>query len=85
MAARNSVKFGNSVGDKAAIVLWICAEATFWSAASERPHSAKIISKMTPVARWYNFGRASVGTLSAARAESNRSASRGSRRGFDDS
>ena len=29
MAARNSVKFGNSVGDKAAIVLWICAEATF--------------------------------------------------------
>jgi len=31
MAARNSVKFGNSVGDKAAIVLCIYAEASFWS------------------------------------------------------
>src|SRR5271166_4867443 len=46
---------------------------------------AKIISKMTPIARWYIFGRASVGTPSAARAKSNRSASRGSRMGFDDS
>src|SRR5271165_1389044 len=35
---------GNSVGDKDAIVLCICAEASFWSAALERPHSAKIIS-----------------------------------------
>ena len=42
----------------------------------------EIISKMMPIARWYIFGRASVGTPSAARAKSNRSASRGSRMGF---
>ena len=34
------MNFGNSVGNKAAIVLCICAEASFWSAALERPHSA---------------------------------------------
>ena len=83
MASRNSVKFGNSVGNKPAIVLCICAEASFWSAALERPHSAKIISKMTPIARRNILGRASVGTPSAARAKSNRSASKGLSTGFD--
>jgi len=49
-------------------------QATFWSAALERPDSAKIISKMTPIARRNILGRASVGTPSAPRAKSNRSA-----------
>ena len=85
MASRNSVKFVNSVDGKVAIVLRISAEASFWSAGLERPHSAKIISKMTPIARRNILGRASAGTPGAARAKSNRSASKGFSTGFDDS
>ena len=73
--------------------------ATCRSTTSNRPGCASAMSSsdapahfvqvsqvlMTPIARWYIFGRASVGTPSAARAKSNRSASRGSRMGFDDS
>jgi hypothetical protein len=78
-------KGGFQRANKDAIVLCICAEASFWSAALERPHSAKIIPKMTPIARRNILGRASVSTPSAPRAKSNRSASRGSKREFDDS
>ena len=46
-----------SVGDKDAIVLCICAEASFGSAALERPHSAKIISKMTLEHFWTRLSR----------------------------
>jgi hypothetical protein len=66
------------------IVVCIRAEALFCSGVLERPDSVKIISKMTPIACLNALGRASVGTPSSVKAKSNRSASNGSRMGYDD-